>query len=192
MKIINKIRSSGWFVAILVGCFVVPYLSASAGDFYPSYEAKVVGHIVLSGNPVRRMLLQQAGRREFIYVKQASQPGFTVIDVTKPKTPRVVSRISQRNLTILSPGLAIAETPARSDDNRTSAETVRVLNVSDPANPRTIKTFEGVTGIVRDDARKLIYVANRDGIWILSHQTVLRRHECSSSDAISSAIPNCN
>ena len=45
---------------------------------------------------------------------------------------------------------------------------------------------------MRDDARSLIYVANGDGIWILSHREVLRRHLCSSSDALSSAIPNCD
>jgi hypothetical protein len=46
--------------------------------------------------------------------------------------------------------------------------------------------------MVRDDARSLLYVANGDGIWIVSHKPVLRRHLCDSSDAISSAIPNCN
>jgi hypothetical protein len=42
-----------------------------------------------------------------------------------------------------------------------------------PAHPKTVQTFEGVTSIVRDDARGLIYVANGDGIWILSHREVL-------------------
>ena len=80
----------------------------------------------------------------------------------------------------------------RNSQPQTATETVHVLNVSNPAKPKTIETFNGVTSIVRDDSRKLIYFANQDGIWILSHQTVLRRHECSSSDAISSAIPNCD
>jgi hypothetical protein len=44
---------------------------------------------------------------------------------------------------------------------------------------------------VDDNARHLIYIANADGIWILSQQKVLHRHFCSSSDAISSAEPNC-
>ena len=69
-------------------------------------------------------------------------------------------------------------------------ESVRVLDVSDPAHPRTVQNFDGVTSILQDSARNLIYVANGDGVWIGSHQQVLRRHECSSSDAIS-PMPNC-
>jgi hypothetical protein len=43
-----------------------------------------------------------------------------------------------------------------------------------------------------DNARSLIHLANGEGIWILSHQQVLRRYLCGSSDAISSVIPNCD
>jgi len=71
-------------------------------------------------------------------------------------------------------------------------KSVRVLNISDPVHPRTLETFDGVTSMVRDDARSLLYVANGDGTWIVSDKQVLRRHLCDSSDAISSAIPNCN
>jgi hypothetical protein len=71
-------------------------------------------------------------------------------------------------------------------------ESVRLVDESDPAHPRTIQTFDGVTNLVRDNARNLIYVANGDGVWILSYQRVLRRHMCSSSDAISATIPNCD
>ena len=60
------------------------------------------------------------------------------------------------------------------------------------AHPQTVQSFSGVTSILPDDARGLIYVANGEGIWILSHQQVLRRHYCSSSDAISAGIPNCD
>ena len=60
----------------------------------------------------------------------------------------------------------------------------QVLDVSNPAHPRTIRILDGVTTIVRDDARNLIYVANSDGVWILSHHQVLRIHLCISSDAI--------
>ncbi len=70
-------------------------------------------------------------------------------------------------------------------------ESIRVLDTSDPAHVRTVQTFSEVTSVVPDDARGLIYVANGDGIWILSHKRVLRRHECTSEDDIS-PIPNCN
>ncbi|HXY11571.1 MAG TPA: hypothetical protein VEI52_27300, partial [Terriglobales bacterium] len=68
---------------------------------------------------------------------------------------------------------------------------VLILDVSDPAHPRKVQSFSGVTSILPDNARGMIYVANSDGIWILSHRQVLRSHPCSSSDAIS-PIPNCD
>jgi hypothetical protein len=150
------------------------------------------------------MFLQQEGRRAYLYVRQASQQGYTVFDVSKPKRPKAVNHVSQKNLTPVDSGLAISETPhssvssgsaapsGSSQGASTTPELVRVLDISDPAHPRTVRTFDGVTSIARDDRRGLIYVANGDGIWILSHRQVLRRHLCSSSDAISSAIPNCD
>jgi hypothetical protein len=192
-------------VWLWLGAFILPICAgASQGDFYPSYEAKIVGHVVLSGKPTRQMTLQQAGRRSYLYVRQASQQGYTVLDVTKPERPKLLHQISSRNLTIVDSGVAISETPdlARPSESASNAgtsqggsrppELVRVLDVSDPANPRIVQTFKGVTSIVRDDARSLIYVANGGGIWILSHREVLRRHLCGSSDAISSAMPNCD
>jgi hypothetical protein len=190
---------------LLLGAFVLPICAgASTGDFYPSYQTKIVSHVALSGKPTRQMFLQQEGRRAYLYVRQACQQGYTVFDVTKPERPKLVNHLSQRNLTILDSGLAISETPDTASPSRSAAdvdrnqggsrtpESVRVLDVSNPAHPKTVETFGGVTSIVRNDARSLIYVANGDGIWILSHREVLRRHLCSSSDAISSAIPNCD
>jgi hypothetical protein len=186
--------------------FLTICAGASTGDFYPSYEARIIAHVALQGKPARQMFVQQEGGKAYLYVRQASQPGYTVFDVTRPERPRVVNQVQLRNLTMVDPGLAISETPdgtatspSQPAGNANSShagsnrpELVRVLDVSDPAHPRTVQTFDGVTSIVRDDARSLIYVANGDGIWILSHQKVLRRHLCSSSDAISSAIPNCD
>lgn len=189
-------------VWLLLGAFFLPICAgASMGDFYPSYETKIVGQVVLSEKPTRQMFLQQEGRRAYLYVRQASEQGYTVFDVTKPERPKLLNQVSQGNLTILDSGLAISETPDTASSSRSvvdagkggsrTPESVRVLDVSNPAHPRTVQTFEGVTSIVRDDARSLIYVANGNGIWILSHREVLRRHLCSSSDAIS-PMPNCD
>jgi hypothetical protein len=201
MRTIHKTRNCLW---LLLCAFVLPICAgACAGDFYSSYETKIVGHVVLSGKPTQ-MFLQQQGRRFYLYVQQASQSGYTVLDVTKPGRPKALNHASRGNLTIIDSGLAVWETPdtaspshsvadaGRSQGGGRTSELVRVLDISNPAHPKTVQTFESVTSIMRDDARSLIYVANGDGIWILSHREVMRRHLCGSSDAISSAIPNCD
>ena len=207
MTTINRTMSmAGAILALGILCLAMR-ADASSGDFYTSYtDAKVIAHLALSGASPRQMFLQQAGRRQYLFLQQPSQQGFTVVDVTKPRKPKMVSYVPQENLTMVRSGLAIAETTdhsvavgaahtagsAEGARGGGASESVRVLDVSDPAHPRTVQTFSGVTSVLPDDARGLIYVANGQGIWILSHQQVLRRHECSSSDAISSAIPNCD
>lgn len=206
MKRIFKTRSFGCTALALGALFAMTRADASADDFYPSYlPAKVIAHLPLSGG-ARQMFLQQEGRKQYLYVQQSSQQGVTVIDVTKPERPKVVNHVPLENLTMLGSGLAISETLGNSPNVGTSSETgkaegtrgdgtapesVRLLDVSDPAHPRTVRTFDGVTSILQDSARNLIYVANGDGVWIVSHQEVLRRHKCSSSDEIS-VMPNCD
>ncbi len=205
MKTILKIRTLTCVVLAVGALLSMPGADASDSDSYPSYlEAKVIAHLPLSGG-IRRMFLQQEGRRQFLYVQQSSQEGVTVIDVTKPERPKVVNQVPLENLTMVSFGLAIFETPENSATVGASLatgnaegphgsgvlESVRVLDVSDPAHPRTVQNFDGVTSILPDSAQNLFYVANGDGVWIVSHQQVLRRHQCSSSDAIS-PLPNCD
>jgi hypothetical protein len=205
MKTILKIRTLICAVLAVGALLSTPGADASDSDSYPSYlEAKVIAHLPLSGG-IRRMFLQQEGRRQFLYVQQPSQQGVTVIDITKPERPKVVNQVPLENLTMVSFGLAIFETPESSatvgDSLATGnaegphgsgvLESVRVLDVSDPAHLRTVQNFGGVTSVLQDSAQNLFYVANGDGVWIVSHQQVLRRHECSSSDAIS-PLPNCD
>jgi hypothetical protein len=206
MKTIIKIRTVTCIVLAVGALLPTLCAVASDSDFYPSYlQAKVIAHLQLSGG-TRQMFLQQEGRKQFLYVQQPSQQGVVVIDITKPEQPKVVNQVPLQNLTMVSFGLAISETPENSATVHTSRATgdaesprgssavidsVRVLDVSDPAHPRTVRNFDGVTSILQDSARNLLYVANGDGVWIVSHPQVLRRHECSSSDAIS-PLPNCD
>jgi hypothetical protein len=205
MKTILKIRTLICAVLAVGALLSTPGADASDSDSYPSYlEAKVIAHLPLSGG-IRRMFLQQEGRRQFLYVQQPSQQGVTVIDITKPERPKVVNQVPLENLTMVSFGLAIFETPENSATVGASLatgnaegphgsgvlESLRVLDVSDPAHPRTVQNFGGVTSVLQDSAQNLFYVANGDGVWIVSHQQVLRRHQCSSSDAIS-PLPNCD
>jgi hypothetical protein len=205
MKTILKIQTLICVVLAGGALLSTPGADASDTDSYPSYlPAKVIAHLPLSGG-IRQMFLQQEGKRQFLYVQQPLQQGVTVIDVTKPERLKVVSQLPLENLTTVSFGLAIFETPENSATVGASLatgnaegphgsgvlESVRVLDVSDPAHPRAVQNFDGVSSILQDSAQNLFYVANGDGVWIVSHQQVLRRHECSSSDAIS-PMPNCD
>lgn len=205
MKTLNRaLMIAGAIVALAT--VLTTGLDASSGGFHPSYtDATVIAHLALSGTSARRMFLQRASQRQYLYVQQSFQEGFTVVDVTQPSKPKIVSHTPQENLTLVASGLAIAEgrgdsaaggaeqtgTAEGSRGGGSVSESLQMLDLSDPEHPRAAQTFDGVTSILADEADGLTYVANGEGIWIVSHQQVLTTHRCSSSDAISGDA-NCD
>lgn len=167
-------------------------------DSYPMYkQAKVIGHLPLSGVAPSKMSLQQQGKKEYLYIQQAGAQGVTVVNVSKAKHPKVVTRVLQVNIASPGSGWTITQKPLHSRswlniEGPRGAREVQILDVSNPAQPKDVRTFQDVTSIVSDDARGLVFLANAQGIWIVSRQKYPRSHMCSSSDAISSAEPNCD
>jgi hypothetical protein len=206
MKAINRRPRLTRAVFALSTLFLMIPSGASAEEFYPAYtKAKVIGHLAFSGSLPRQMFLQEAGNKRYLYLQGTSKEGYAIVDVTTPSNPKIVSQVPNENLTSVRSGLAIVETRrnsgsggvpqiASAEDSFGSSgasESVRLLDISDPARPRTVRTFSGVTNILADDANGLTYVADSDGIWIVSQRQVLRKNDCTSSDAIS-GMPNCN
>lgn len=169
--------------------------------------AKVIAHLPLQEPAGNEMLLQTKGDKHYLYVQKASKEGFTVVDVTKPAAPALVKGTAPSNdatagrLEIVGPDVGLAEVPdktskgvIRSSENPT--ETVKVLDLTDPAHPKVIQTFTGVTSILQDPSRALIFLANNDGLWILTHPKpgitpAKKKPACGSEDAIAAMPPDC-
>ncbi|MGB7845693.1 MAG: hypothetical protein WBL63_08775 [Candidatus Acidiferrum sp.] len=169
--------------------------------------AKVIAHLPLQEPAGSEMLLQSKGDKHFLYVQKASKQGFTVVDVTKPALPSLVNRGAPSNdatagkLEMVSPDVGLAEVPdknskgvIRNTDNPT--ETVKILDLSDPAHPKVLQTFTNVTSILQDPSRGLIYLANNEGLWILNHSKPVlvpakKKRPCGSEDALASMPPDC-
>ena len=160
--------------------------------------AKVIAHLPLQDSAGSEMLLQNKGDKHYLYVQKASRQGFTVVDVTKPAAPSLVNRSVSSNdatagrLEIVSPDVGIAEVP----DKSAKGVTVKVLDLSDPAHPKVLQTFTGVTSILQDPGRGLIYLANNDGLWILTHPRpgitpAKKKPACRSEDALAAMPPDC-
>jgi len=154
------------------------------------------------------MLLQRENAKQYLYVQQAGKQGFMVVDVTRPEKPSLLKRTAESNqvtagnLEMVSPAVAIAEAPEKTPATLTSSthptETVRVLDLSDPHNPKTLETFNNVTSILPDGSRSLIYVTNNEGLWILrySHPSLIepakKKPPCDSNSEIMSMPPDCD
>jgi hypothetical protein len=169
---------------ILLTVFAVICLASAATAEEP---AKVIAHITLPGTAVRQMFLRQHDDKQYLYLQQGAH--FTVVDVTDPKSPTIVERVaSQGSLEWIQSGLALTVAPENGSTSpqasTVSTQVVHVMNLSDPKHPRTVQTFSGVTSILPDDTRKLVFIANSEGLTVLSHEQPYVRRSCTSEDAM--------
>ena len=169
--------------------------------------ATVIAHLPLPQATGNQMLLQKENGRIYLYVQQASKRGFMIVDVTKPDKPNLLKRTAESsqatagNLEMVSPDVAIAETPEKKPASLTSSdrptETVRVLDLSDPHNPKTLQEFNGVTSLL-DGGHGLIYLTNNEGWWILRYsrpellEPAKTKKPCDSESEIEAMPPDCD
>jgi len=170
--------------------------------------ATVIAHLALPQATGNQMLLQRANSKEFLYVQQAGKQGFMIVDVSKPERPSLLKRSAESNqatsgnLEMVSPDVAIAEapekTPATLTSNAHPTETVRVLDLTDPRNPKTLETFNKVSGILPDGGHGLIYLTNNEGLWILRYnrpsllEPAKKKVPCDSNSEIMAMPPDCD
>ena len=170
--------------------------------------ATVIAHLPLPQATGSQMLLQREKGKQYLYVQQAAKQGFMIVDVSKPEQPNLLKRTAESNqatsgnLQIVSPDVAIAEAPEKTAATLTSSshstETVRVLDLSDPQNPKTLETFNKVTSLLPDGGHGLIYLTNNDGLWILRYnrpsrfEPAKKKPPCDSESEIMAMPPDCD
>jgi hypothetical protein len=169
--------------------------------------ATVIAHLPLPQATGSQMLLQKEDAKQYLYVQQAAKQGFMIIDVSKPDKPSLLKRTAESNqattgnLQIVSPDVAIAEAPEKTPTTLTSShatETVRVLDLSDPRNPKTLETFNKVTSLLADGHHGLIYLTNNEGLWVLRYnrpallEPAKKKPPCDSESEIMAMPPDCD
>jgi hypothetical protein len=169
--------------------------------------ATVIAHLPLPQATGSQMLLQKENGKQYLYVQQAAKQGFMIVDVSKPEQPSLLKRTAESNqatsgnMEMVSPDVAIAEAPEKTPTTLTSSnhptETVRVLDLSDPQNPKTLETFNKVTSLLPDGGHGLIYLTNDDGLWILRYnrpsrlEPAKKKPPCDSEAEIQAMPPDC-
>jgi hypothetical protein len=152
-------------------------------------KISVVAHLPLPGSAVRQIFLQQENGKQFLYLQQNAH--FTVVDVTDAKNPRIVDRVaSEGKLTDVSAGIAIAVQSDQSAQASVPTQTIRLVDVSDPKNPHTVKKFDGVTSVYSEDGRQLIYLTNSEGLWVIKHYETFRLPFC-TSESEENSVAQC-
>jgi len=167
--------------------FTCVLAAQSLGPQHSQEQVNVAGHLDLQGMPVKQILQQQRGEKGYLFLRRADKNAFAIVDVTNAAKPVLLDRNALPeptggNISLPPSGsaLAIAFVPDRRSGSTASAsapsaanlptETVRLIDLSDPQHPNTVRTFEGVTSVAIDDSRKLVFLANNGGLWIVSHR----------------------
>jgi hypothetical protein len=148
----------------------------------PKDEIEVVGHIPLTDGPVTRFLATQHYSSYYLYAEHAAGRTVTLIDVTKTSQPAVLADVSSApsdgsgSLALVAGTAALVTSEPTASPAPAAPQTIRIMDYSDPHNPKVARVFAGVTAMSRDAGRGLIFVANADGIWIL-HQRLAQDPE---------------
>ena len=146
----------------------------------PKDSIEVVAHLPASSGPVRRFMTTQHYSSQYLYVEHDAGQTVTLIDVTNASNPLMLGELSYPTTGGSESLVAVTGTSALVTNQQASAaappQSLRIMDFSDPKQPKVAREFTGVTAITRDDARRLIFLANIDGIWIL-HQTLAQDPE---------------
>jgi hypothetical protein len=143
----------------------------------PQDAIEVLGHVPLTGASITRFLTTQHYSSYYLYVEHEGGKTVTLIDVTKASGPVVVADVAYPAGQQSSSLFAVAGTAALVTESQAGpaasspAQTVHLMDLSDPQHPAVTREFRGVTAMTKDEQRGLIFVAASDGIWIL-HQSL--------------------
>lgn len=187
--------------SIAIFCFL-PATSVGAD----SDAILVRSRLPLPGGPVQQMFLRESGGRAYLYISQANQEGYVVVDVTDDRHPKIINEVvlphgfEHETLEMVGAGLGIAGQPAPPHQSAPAiqeisgnppGQSIRLLDLSDPSHPRTLKTFTGVTSLLLDDRLKMIYLTNGDGLWILHHRIDEMRQVCEYESQYEPTVMMC-
>ena len=169
----------------------------------PQEHVKVVANLPLDGMHVNQMFMQQRDSKFYLYLHRPLKEAFALVDVTNPDKPALLTRDALKEppgSQVLPPAggsvLALTVTPeggpahAAPTAVQLPTETVQFVDTSNPKSAKTVKTFKGVTTLYTDDARKLVYLVNGEGLWIVSHRMIRPMPLCTSEEALN-PLPDC-
>jgi hypothetical protein len=130
----------------------------------PKDEIEVVGHIPATGSPVTQFLTTQHYSSYYLYAEHSGS-NVTLVDVTKSDHPAVLADVPSGSLSLVAGTAALASSAPASP--AAAAQTIKIMDFSDPGNPKVAREFTGVTAMSKDAGRGLIFLSNSEGIWIL-------------------------
>lgn len=177
-------------LVLLLGVLLTFVGTAVAKDHNATKAADkphVVAHLEYDGMSKIDMTIQRRpGNRYYLYVQHSKTEGVSIVDISKPESPKAMGLLSWANATgeggvTVTGALAIvSDRAAGSFHSGEFSDDVVLWDTSDPATPRLVKKFSKVVKWLQDD-REFIYVLADDGLWIVSQPEHLQAESPDSS-----------
>jgi hypothetical protein len=131
---------------------------------------EVLGQVAVTTGPVTRFLVTQHYSSLYLYA-QHDGGKVTLIDATNASAPIVLADVASvpgtGMLTTVAGTAALVGTEQTTETATQNAQTMRIMDFSDPRNPKVVREFANVTAMSKDAPRGLIFLADRQNIWIL-------------------------
>jgi hypothetical protein len=155
-------------------------------------EIKVLANMPLQDTKVNQMFVKEWNNKTYLYLHQPKEDTYMLVDVTNPANPTVVSRDAIKGSAPEGPvadsPLAITTTKEETKEEGSAkavaelpTQTINFVDLTNPKDLKTVKTFKGVTSIYSDDANKLVYLVNGEGLWIVRHRNTSALPVCPPS-----------
>ena len=145
----------------------------------PKDEIQVAGHVNVTGGAITSFLVTPHYSSLYLYAERGPGNPIMLLDITKPDQPAVLGDMASTNgesLSMVAGTAALAvssQAPAATTTSSAAPQSIRIMDFSDPRNPKVAREFTGVTAMARDDHRGLVFIANAGGIWILRQKLAL-------------------
>lgn len=142
-------------------------------------DIRVLANLPLKDMQVNQMFVQQWGNKEYLYLHRAAEDVYALVDVTDPSKPILINADALKGTapegSVGGSPLAITATPDKKVEGAKElpTQTINFVDTSDPKHLNAVKTFKGVTSMYSDAARKLVYLVNDEGLWIIRHSKPL-------------------
>ena len=198
MRITARILRAG-VIPVLLFAFlsVSPSVAGDKKKQTGGEEIRVLANLPLQEIHVNQLFVREEGNKSYLYLHQPNDD-YAVVDVTKPEKPTLQNRSAAKPTTpegtVGGSPLAITTTQEEGTVQKTPPKelpgrTVNFVDTSNPKESKTIKSFNGVTAMYSDDARKLVYLVNAEGLWVIKHRNTTPVPICGASGISSSNCP---
>jgi hypothetical protein len=168
----HRLAATLLLAAAATGQLAAKDKSRRSGNTLAQDQILLEAHLSGADGPITRFIVTQHYDRSYVYAEREAGKPVTLIDLTQPAHPRVVSELTSPGGAGFGSLLAVAGTAALTGDAPPAAKvsqsrTIRLMDFSDAANPKVTRQFEGVTA-VGELPGGLILLANAEGVWVLS------------------------